>query len=132
MGKTLQTIATILDNRPKLQHSPVGAKHPPSCTKEMKEQLVSEENLWDQCKKDWDHEMKMINVPSSILPKKKKSPGGGARAGTLVVCPVIALSQWKVSHLLYYFYKSFFFDKKHTITVPLNYACTVKYDFRVK
>ncbi len=116
MGKTLQTIVTILDNRPKLQHSPVGAKHPPSCTKEMKEQLITEENLWDQCKKDWDHEMKMINVPSSILPKKKKSTaGGGARAGTLVVCPVIALSQWKVSHFLHYFCTSLFFylQEKH-------------------
>lgn len=34
--------------------------------------------------------MKMNNVPAKILPKK-----GALRAGTLVVCPLIALSQWK-------------------------------------
>lgn len=100
MGKTLQTIATILDNRPKLQHSPKGAKHPPGCSDELKENLIKEEKLWDQCLHEWDHEMKMINVPASILPNKKKSVGPGARAGTLVICPVIALTQWKVSLLV--------------------------------
>eukprot|EP00529_Nitzschia_sp_RCC80_P032990 CAMPEP_0113473798 /NCGR_PEP_ID=MMETSP0014_2-20120614/18237_1 /TAXON_ID=2857 /ORGANISM="Nitzschia sp." /LENGTH=129 /DNA_ID=CAMNT_0000366591 /DNA_START=131 /DNA_END=517 /DNA_ORIENTATION=+ /assembly_acc=CAM_ASM_000159 len=30
MGKTLQTITTILDNRPLLQHTKPGTKHPPS------------------------------------------------------------------------------------------------------
>jgi hypothetical protein len=36
--------------------------------------------------------MDMNNVPEKARPKGKK---GGARAGTLVVCPVVALSQWK-------------------------------------
>ena len=38
----------------------------------------------------------MNSVPASILPKATKNhSAGGARAGTLIVCPVIALSQWK-------------------------------------
>lgn len=101
MGKTLQSITTILDNRPKLQHSLPGAKHPPSCSAELKEVLVSEETLWDNSLKEWSHEMKMNNVPQFILPKKKKiGERGGARAGTLVICPMIALTQWKVSRNL--------------------------------
>jgi DNA repair protein RAD16 len=36
--------------------------------------------------------MKKLDVPSRMLPKKNRA---GARAGTLVVCPVIALHQWK-------------------------------------
>jgi DNA repair protein RAD16 len=37
-----------------------------------------------------------MNVSRSILPKStSKKAGGGFRAGTLVICPVIALSQWK-------------------------------------
>jgi DNA repair protein RAD16 len=35
--------------------------------------------------------MEMNNVPKKMLTKNR----GGARGGTLVVCPVIALSQWK-------------------------------------
>lgn len=41
--------------------------------------------------------MEMANVPKKLLKnsaKKGKAPMG-ARAGTLVVCPVIALLQWK-------------------------------------
>jgi len=49
-----------------------------------------EEALWSNSTKEWKHEMEMNNVPKKLLPKK-----GSARAGTLVVCPVIALSQWK-------------------------------------
>lgn len=40
----------------------------------------------------------MNDVTKSILPKAMKNKGGnggGARAGTLVICPVIALMQWK-------------------------------------
>ena len=33
----------------------------------------------------------MLKVPKKI----RSRDGGGARAGTLVICPVIALSQWK-------------------------------------
>jgi SNF2 family DNA or RNA helicase len=88
-GKTIQTIATILDNRPKLQHSRPGAKHPPSSPD--LEALVKEEALWKTALAEWNNEMEMNNVPKKILPKNR----GGARAGTLVVCPVIALSQWK-------------------------------------
>lgn len=36
--------------------------------------------------------MDMSGVPPTLLPKKNKP---GTRAGTLVVCPLIALSQWK-------------------------------------
>lgn len=92
MGKTIQTIVTILDNRPKLQHSKIGAKHPPA-EREVRE---AEERLWSKGVDDWEHEMNMNNVPKSIRPKATaKLPGGGGRAGTLVICPVIALSQWK-------------------------------------
>lgn len=96
MGKTLQTIATILDNRPKLQRSVPGGKYP-ACAEEERKMIDNEESLWKQSLKDWKHEMAMNDVHKSILPKsnKKGEPEGGARAGTLVVCPVIALSQWK-------------------------------------
>ena len=89
MGKTLQSITMILDNRPKLQHSKPGTKHPPSC-QDVNER-VAEERLWTESANQWRHEMKMLNIAKSLQPKK----GGGARAGTLVVCPVIALLQWK-------------------------------------
>ena len=93
MGKTLQTIATILDNRPKLQHASAGAKHPQGANLEA---LQAEEKLWEKGLEDWKHEMVMNNVPKSIIPKARgKKVGGGARAGTLVICPVIALTQWK-------------------------------------
>jgi DNA repair protein RAD16 len=55
------------------------------------EALTKEETLWKTSLAEWNHEMEMNNVPKKLLPKKM----GGARAGTLVVCPVIALSQWK-------------------------------------
>ena len=93
MGKTLQTIATILDNRPKLQHASAGAKHPQGANLGA---LKAEEKLWEKGLEDWKHEMVMQNVPKSIIPKARgKKVGGGARAGTLVICPVIALTQWK-------------------------------------
>lgn len=96
MGKTIQTIATILDNRPKLQRSVPGSKHPSNSTIENAKKLVAEESLWDASLAEWNKEMKMNDVHGSILPKAKKGQvPGGARAGTLVVCPVIALSQWK-------------------------------------
>ena len=88
MGKTLQTIVTILDNRPKLQHSLPGVKHPPMVDVEA---LNAEEKLWDDALSSWRNEMVMNNVLESILPRGK----GNARAGTLVICPLIALSQWK-------------------------------------
>lgn len=92
MGKTIQTIAAILDNRPKLQHSMPGAKHPA----EEKEARQAEEERWAKHQLEWQHEMEMNNVSRSILPKSaSKKAGGGFRAGTLVICPVIALSQWK-------------------------------------
>jgi len=94
MGKTLQTIVTILDNKPTLQHSKVGAKYPPAIPN--RDLIVKEDALWSESVKDWKHEMNMNNIPQSLLPKATKTrSGGGARAGTLVVCPVIALTQWK-------------------------------------
>jgi DNA repair protein RAD16 len=95
MGKTLQTITTILDNRPKLQRSIPGSKYPP-CTTLIKDAYIKEEALWDEGIKDWKHEMVMNDVHKSILTKSNKNgSGGGARAGTLVICPLIALLQWK-------------------------------------
>lgn len=89
-GKTLQTIVSMLDNRPILQHSPPGVKHPPSSPDLEKRQ--AEEVLWAKALEEWKHEMDMNNVPEQARPKGKK---GGIRAGTLIVCPVVALSQWK-------------------------------------
>lgn len=80
----------MLDNRPILQHSPPGMKHPPSSPDLEKRQ--EEEKLWAKALEDWKHEMDMNNVPEQARPKGNK---GGIRAGTLVVCPVVALSQWK-------------------------------------
>lgn len=85
----MQTIATVLDNRPKLQHSRPGAKHPPSLPDVTERQL--EETLWNRAVSDWKHEMDMCNVPPKMRPHKYAA----ARAGTLVVCPVIALHQRK-------------------------------------
>jgi len=87
MGKTLQTIATILDNRPKLQHAKPGMKHPP-CEDLLERQ--AEDVLWKKAKSDWSKEMEILKVP-----KKLRLKDGGSRAGTLVICPVIALTQWK-------------------------------------
>jgi hypothetical protein len=93
-GKTIQAIATILDNRPKLQHSQPGMKHPPSAPD--LEDRIREEGLWKESLASWHHEMEMVNVPKKLLPKATKNKlGGGARAGTLVVCPLIALYQWR-------------------------------------
>jgi hypothetical protein len=83
----------MLDNKPFLQHSKPGAKHPPGSDRNL---LVAEEKLWEDALTDWNHEMEMNKIPKSLHPKEKgASPAGGARAGTLVVCPMVALSQWK-------------------------------------
>jgi SNF2 family DNA or RNA helicase len=92
-SKTVQAITTILDNRPKLQQSKPGAKYPPAADVDT---LKTEEKLWNSSLSEWKYEMKMNNVPTYLLPKAKGNQSeGGARAGTLVVCPVIALTQWK-------------------------------------
>ena len=94
LGKTVQSITTILDNRPLLQHSKPGVKHPPSAPDLAERQ--AEEKLWDESFAEWKNEMEIMEVPKSLIPKARgKQQGGGARAGTLVICPVIALSQWK-------------------------------------
>lgn len=74
-----------------LQHSKPGAKHPPSATGAELETRVRESKLWDSAVVEWKHEMEMNNIPKKMWPKKPQA----ARAGTLVVCPVIALHQWK-------------------------------------
>jgi hypothetical protein len=97
MGKTVQAICTILDNRPKLQRALPGGKYP-ACTDDTEKKAIDdEEALWTKSLQEWKHEMKMNDVHESILPKAGRNgePEGGARAGTLVICPVIALSQWK-------------------------------------
>ena len=86
----MQTICTILDNRPILQHSRPGVKHPPSSPD--LEARLEEEGLWTEAKESWKDEMQKLDIPSKLLPKKDRA---GARAGTLVICPVIALYQWK-------------------------------------
>jgi DNA repair protein RAD16 len=92
MGKTIQTIGTILQHRPLLQHAIPGMKHNPTCN-DINER-IHEETLWDEALKDWNTEMDLLNIP-----KKFRSGGknGGARrrAGTLIICPVIALTQWR-------------------------------------
>lgn len=88
-GKTVQTIATMLDNRPRLQHCKPGTKHPPNASDLLERQR--EERLWSTAVEEWNHEMAMNNVPKQSQPKKHAAK----RAGTLVVCPVIALSQWR-------------------------------------
>ena len=39
--------------------------------------------------------MEMANVPKKIYSSKKKGEPACARGGTLVVCPLIALTQWQ-------------------------------------
>ena len=87
-GKTLQTIVTILDHRPLLQHCLPRAKHPPTALD--RDRREREASLWETAVKEWNHEMAMNRIPTKVHPKQ-----GPARAGTLVICPVIALSQWK-------------------------------------
>lgn len=87
LGKTIQTISTILDHRPMLQHSKPGMKHPP--TEDLKARQ-DEEKVWEKSATDWKYEMDVLKVGKKLRPRD-----GGARAGTLVICPVIALTQWK-------------------------------------
>eukprot|EP00986_Skeletonema_menzelii_P007037 scaffold2688_cov134-Skeletonema_menzelii.AAC.2 len=87
LGKTIQTISTILDHRPMLQHCKPGMKHPP--TGDLKARQ-DEEQLWEKVATDWTYEMDVLKVGKKLRPRD-----GGARAGTLVICPVIALTQWK-------------------------------------
>lgn len=86
---------TILDNRPKLQHANPGVKHPPSAPD--LDARKREEGLWAESSKSWKNEMEMCNVPKKLLlsSKKKGTVPMGARAGTLVICPLIALYQWR-------------------------------------
>ena len=93
MGKTIQTIATILDHRPKLQHAEPGMKHPPTAD-DLKERQ-EEDKLWGKAREDWATEMELLKVPKKFTRSSHGGSGGGARAGTLVICPVIALTQWK-------------------------------------
>ena len=72
-----------------LQHCKPGTKHLSTLTDFDLRQR--EESLWAESLKEWKHEMSMNNVSPKILPKKY----GGARTGTLVICPLVALSQWK-------------------------------------
>ena len=82
MGKTIQTITVMLDNRPKLQHYNINGKRSPD--------FQREEKLWSEANEQWKTEMVKSNVPKKLQPKD-----GPLSAGTLVVCPVVALDQWK-------------------------------------
>lgn len=73
MGKTIQTIATILDNRPKLQHCKPGMKHPLS---DDLKQRQEEDNLWETGRKDLHYEWDILKVM-----KKIRSRDGGGRGG---------------------------------------------------
>jgi SNF2 family DNA or RNA helicase len=71
-------------------------KHPPS-TPDL-DARKREESLWKESLKAWHHEMEMADVPKKLLTTSSKKEGKapfGSRAGTLVVCPLIALLQWK-------------------------------------
>jgi len=74
-----------------LQHSIPGAKHPPSLSGAELEARKRESELWDNSVVEWKHEMEMNSVPKKMWPKKAQP----ARAGTLVICPVVALDQWR-------------------------------------
>lgn len=93
MGKTIQTITTMLDNRPKLQHAKPGAKHPPGA-KDTEDRIL-EERLWGKSLQDWKYGMEKCNVPKKLLTQRagRKGTPMGARAGTLVVCPVIEIGR---------------------------------------
>jgi SNF2 family DNA or RNA helicase len=98
MGKTIQTIATILDHRPKLQHTKPRMKHPHTAP-DLKERQ-EEDLLWGKAEQDWATEMELLKVPKKFIRSSSSRSGsngggGGARAGTLVICPVVALTQWK-------------------------------------
>jgi hypothetical protein len=66
-GKTIQAIATILDNRPKFQHSKPGMKHPPSAPD--LDDRIREEGPWKDSLASWHHEMEMVNVPKKPFPR---------------------------------------------------------------
>ena len=73
-----------------------GAKHPTGATD--LEERIREEALWKESLETWKIEMDKCNVPKHLtMPKtgKNKGPPLGGRAGTLVICPVIALYQWR-------------------------------------
>jgi len=95
MGKTLQTLTTMLDNRPKLQHTKPFSKHSPSAP-DLQER-IKEDILWKDALKTCQNNLKMADVPQQILVTKKKKGAApvGVRAGTLVVSPLIAINQWK-------------------------------------
>ena len=78
-----------------MQHASPGAKHPPGATNI--DELKREEVLWADTLKDCHHALDMAGVPESVLKIKKKKGAVpiGARAGTLVVVPVIAIYQWQ-------------------------------------
>jgi SNF2 family DNA or RNA helicase len=68
MGKTIQTIATILDHRPKLQHCT--QSHPkcsPDASHTYRQAVVEEQERWDTAEVDWEKEMKMEEPWSSVL-----------------------------------------------------------------
>ena len=76
-----------------LQHSKPGAKHPPSAPDI--DLRTKEEKLWLEASENCRHDLKMADVPDEMFKSKKGSPTIGVRGGTLVVCPLIALHQWK-------------------------------------
>lgn len=67
---------------------------------------------------DWRHELKMNNVSAKLAPKQP------ARGGTLVVCPVIALSQWKTE-----FEK---FTEDGTVTIAIYHGPNRSKEFPVQ
>lgn len=115
LGKTLQTIATILDNRSLLQHSQPHAKHPVGAPDLQTRKL--EETLWAKAQQEWAHEMEMCNIPASVRPKQP------VRAGTLVVCPLVALSQWKAEIEK--------FTKPNTLSVAIYHGTNRNSEFSV-
>ena len=118
MGKTVQTISCILSNRPKLQHQPFSASSvglgsvkkssnapvslcitidtPPEASSSAKVNSTtppspaSEKQMWAIARNEWEEEFRIQKILDALRPK-----GGPQKAGTLVVCPLVALSQWR-------------------------------------
>jgi SNF2 family DNA or RNA helicase len=104
MGKTIQTIATIMSNRPKKPKGafstapaqlclPVNddtAPPPPAPPAPPSSIITNEDQLWTTALDEWKEEIKINKILDSLQPKD-----GPTKAGTLVVVPLVAMTQWR-------------------------------------
>ena len=82
MGKTLQTIGCIMGNGAHLGKAQWGGEEEIAKGEEPDEP-------WGDALKEWREEMSLNEIRPSLYPSLP------AKAGTMVVCPVVALAQWK-------------------------------------